>query len=138
MQPRIDIYCSEDTDSKFAGQNRQWAEEIIGSLAVELPTSRLSIRLFHLVDELQAFFRQEKEKLGVVSEGEAEFIATHEAWRGYPRIHICAERTKNLSESVTRWYVLPPKLPLAPPGPFRIGLNKPPRTSSAIDGYEEN
>ena len=67
-----------------------------------LQASWLSIRLFHLIDELQAFFRQEKETLGIVSEGEAEFIATHEAWRGYPRIHICAERTKNLSEIVVQ------------------------------------
>ncbi len=102
MKIQIDIQCSEDTDGKIAGQIRQWAEDIIESLAEKAPPDRLKILVYHRLDELQDFFRKEKEALGIVSEGETEFIAIHEAWRGYPRIHICSERIKNLPETVVR------------------------------------
>lgn len=102
MKTQIDIQCSEDTDGKIAGQIRQWAEDIIESLAEKAPPDRLKILVYHRLDELQDFFRKEKEALGIVSEGETEFIAIHEAWRGYPRIHICSERIKNLPETVVR------------------------------------
>jgi hypothetical protein len=100
MKTQIDIQCSQDTDGKFAGQVRQWAEEVIALLAEETSPDQLSIVVYRRIDELQDFFRKEKETLGVVSEGETDFIATHEAWRGYPRIHICRERIENLSEAV--------------------------------------
>lgn len=102
MKTQIDIQCSEDTDGKIAGQIRQWAEDIIESLAEKALPDRLKILVYHRLDELQDFFRKEKEALGIVSEGETEFIAIHEAWRGYPRIHICSERIKNLPETVVR------------------------------------
>ncbi len=102
MKIQIDIQCSEDTDGKIAGQIRQWAEDIIESLAEKAPPDRLKILVYHRLDELQDFFRKEKEALGIVSEGDTEFIAIHEAWRGYPRIHICSERIKNLPETVVR------------------------------------
>jgi hypothetical protein len=102
MQTRIDIQFTADADRKTAEQIRQWAAEILTRLAGEPRPSRLSIRIFHRIDELQAFFEQEKSVLAVVSDGELDFIATHEAWRGYPRIHVCSERTKHLSEIVVQ------------------------------------
>ncbi len=45
MQTSIEIHCSENTDSKFAGQIRLWAEEIVGSLAGEAAPKLLSIRI---------------------------------------------------------------------------------------------
>jgi hypothetical protein len=100
MKTRIDIRCSHSFDEKIAEQIRLWAEDIIERLAEGAPPDRLKIHVYHRLDELQNFFRKEKDELGIVSEGEAEFIAIHEAWRGYPRIHICAERIKNLPEAV--------------------------------------
>jgi hypothetical protein len=100
MKTQIDIRCSENTDDKIAGQIRHWAEDIIENLAESAPPDRLKIVVYHRLYELQDFFRKEKEALGIVSEGEAEFIAIHEAWRGYPRIHICSERIKNLPETI--------------------------------------
>ncbi|MGD2187341.1 MAG: hypothetical protein PVI71_14520, partial [Desulfobacterales bacterium] len=102
MHTPIEIYSPESADTKFAGQVRLWAEEVVDSLTGEAVPERLSIRIYHLIDELRLFFRQEKKALGVVSEGETEFIATHEAWRGYPRIHICSEQIKNLSSIVVQ------------------------------------
>lgn len=100
MKTQIDIRCSENSDENIAGQIRLWAEDIIERLAERAPPDRLKIFVYHGLYELQNFFRKEKEALGIVSEGEAEFIAIHEAWRGYPRIHICSERIKNLPETV--------------------------------------
>ncbi|MGD9227258.1 MAG: hypothetical protein PVF26_12225 [Desulfobacterales bacterium] len=100
MKTQIDIRCSKNTAEKIAGQIRLWAKDIIESLTERAPPDRLKIFVYHGLDELQNFFRKEKEALGIVSEGEAEFIAIHEAWRGYPRIHICSERIKNLPEAV--------------------------------------
>ncbi|MGD8523466.1 MAG: hypothetical protein PVF56_20125 [Desulfobacterales bacterium] len=100
MQTQLDIYCSKDSDRDFAEQIRLWAEELMDSLTGEALPERVSIRLYHLIDELRTFFQQEKKALGVVSQGEEEFIATHEAWRGYPRIHLCCERIKDLCETV--------------------------------------
>lgn len=100
MKTQINIRCSENSDENIAGQIRLWAEDIIERLAERAPPDRLKIFVYHGLYELQNFFRKEKEALGIVSEGEAEFIAIHEAWRGYPRIHICSERIKNLPETV--------------------------------------
>ena len=102
MQIPIEIYCQENTDRKLAEQIHSWAEEILGCLSGESAPKLLSIRIYHLIDELRLFFRREKEALGIAGEGEAEFIATHEAWRGYPRIHICSEHIKSLSGIVVQ------------------------------------
>jgi hypothetical protein len=100
MKTLIDIRCPHSSDEKIAGQIRLWAEGIIGSLAERTPPDQVKIHVYHSLDELQNFFFKEKKALGIVSEGETEFIAIHEAWRGYPRIHICSERIKNLPEAV--------------------------------------
>jgi hypothetical protein len=52
------------------------------------------------MDELQSFYQQEKKELGIATGEETDFIATHEAWRGHPRIHICQERVKKIPDIV--------------------------------------
>jgi hypothetical protein len=52
------------------------------------------------MNAFQTFSRSEKEALGVVTGEETEFLATHDAWRGYPRIHICQERLMGIPNSV--------------------------------------
>ncbi len=49
------------------------------------------------MEQFQAFCRREKEGLGVITGEEMDFLATHDAWRGYPRIHICQERIEGIS-----------------------------------------
>jgi hypothetical protein len=44
------------------------------------------------MERYQDFYQREKKELGVVTGEETDFLATHDAWRGYPRIHICQER----------------------------------------------
>ena len=58
------------------------------------------LMVWKTMDAFQSFSRSEKEALGVVTENETEFLATHDAWRGYPRIHICQERLMGIPISV--------------------------------------
>jgi hypothetical protein len=102
MKTQIDIRWPEGTDDRFATRLRRWANEVSECLAEKTRPDRLSICLYNRMHELEAFLNKEKEALGVVSEGETEFIALHEAWQGYPRIHICRERIENLSETVVQ------------------------------------
>jgi len=50
--------------------------------------------------DLQDFYHHEKEELVILTGEESDFLATHEAWRGYPRIHICHERVKGVQDQV--------------------------------------
>jgi hypothetical protein len=38
----------------------------------------------------------------VVTGVESDFLATHDAWRGYPRIHICQERVMGIPNTVVQ------------------------------------
>ncbi len=49
----------------------------------------------HIVDKettMRDFLREEKFRLGITTSGDEEFVCSHDAWRGYPRITICLER----------------------------------------------
>ena len=59
------------------------------------------ITIWKTIKDLQDFFHQEKEATGIVTGEESGFLATHEAWRGYPRIHIFHERVKGVQDPVT-------------------------------------
>lgn len=52
--------------------------------------------------EFQAFFQREKKELGIVTGEETDFLATHDAWRGYPRIHVCEERLLGIPSVVSQ------------------------------------
>ena len=54
----------------------------------------------HIVDReatMQDLLKEEKLRLGITTSGDEEFICTHDAWRGYPRIIFCFERLAKLS-----------------------------------------
>jgi hypothetical protein len=38
--------------------------------------------------------------LGITTGGESEFLATHEAWRGFPRIHVRLGKDRELSDEI--------------------------------------
>jgi len=55
----------------------------------------------HMVDRettMRNFLKEEKFRLGITTSGEEEFICTHDAWHGYPRIVICYERLAKLNK----------------------------------------
>lgn len=102
MSTRIEIQSSEETKKVFVTRIRKWANEVLERKGTLAGPPFLSVIIWKRIEELQSFYRQEKEELGVVTGEEIEFLATHEAWRGYPRIHICQERVKGIPDAVLR------------------------------------
>lgn len=105
MGERIHIVCPEMIDEGFLTQIRYWANEVLERTAFPDPLPALHLMVWKNMDKYQAFSRSEKEALGVVTGEEAEFLATHDAWRGYPRIHICQERLTGIPGSVIQGVV---------------------------------
>jgi hypothetical protein len=100
MTNRIVIQPSEGTQKEFVAKVQSWANEVLekkGSLAA--PTF-IFINIWRRMAELQSFYQQEKQELGIVTGEETDFLATHEAWRGDPRIHICQEKVKDVPDVV--------------------------------------
>lgn len=96
MDAQIQIVAHEGIDKNFSTQIRRWANEVLeraGSLS--LPPY-LCITIWKNMEEFQAFYRREKEEFGVTTGEETEFLATHDAWRGYPSIHICQEKLRGI------------------------------------------
>ena len=100
MSERIRIVCHETVEEAFLTQIRSWANEVLErtSFPGSLPT--LHLMIWKTMNAFQAFSRSEKDALGVVTGEETEFLATHDAWRGYPRIHVCQERLKGIPGSI--------------------------------------
>ena len=76
---------------------RTWTNEVLEKAQ---PLADTYITIWQTTEELRDFFERERQELGVLTGEETEFLATHEAWRGYPRIHICEERLKGIPEAV--------------------------------------
>jgi hypothetical protein len=100
MGERVQIVCPEMIDEGFLTQIRSWANEVLERTSFPKSVPALYLMVWKTMDAFQAFSRSEKEALGVVTGGETEFLATHDAWRGYPRIHICQERLTGVPNSV--------------------------------------
>ena len=61
----------------------------------------LDLCFFEASSSIDAFMRGELAKLGGSLQSFSEsFLVMHDAWRGIPRISICFERIRNLSEQV--------------------------------------
>ena len=100
MTTRIEIQPSQGTQSEFAAKVQSWANEVLEKKEPLAAPPFISINIWRRMDELQFFYRKEKQELGIVTGQETEFLATHEAWRGHPRIHICQERVKAVPDPV--------------------------------------
>jgi hypothetical protein len=87
-------------DEGFLTQIRSWANEVLERTSFTKLVPPLHLMVWKNMDKYQAFSRSEKEALGVVTGEETEFLATHDAWRGYPRIHICQERLIGIPDSI--------------------------------------
>jgi hypothetical protein len=100
MTTRIEIQFSEGTQREFVAKVQSWANEVLEKKEPLAAPAFISINIWRRMDELQFFYRKEKQQLGILTGQETEFLATHEAWRGYPRIHICQERVKAVPDPV--------------------------------------
>lgn len=61
----------------------------------------VDLYLFDRASAAEAFLAKEKEEVGVMSESFSDlFFATHDAWRGTPRIILCFEKMSKLPKTV--------------------------------------
>jgi hypothetical protein len=102
MATRLQIVSPEGIDEGFLTQIRMWANEVFERTGLLSPSPYLSITIWKTLEELQAFYQEEKEALDIVTGEEMDFLATHDAWRGYPRIHICQERLKGIPGAIVQ------------------------------------
>jgi len=105
MADRIQIVAPEGIDKDFVTQIRMWANEVLERTGSLTPHPYLCITIWKTIERFQAFYREEKEALGVITGEETDFLATHDAWRGYPRIHICQERLKGIPSAILQGVV---------------------------------
>jgi len=102
MATEIQIVVHEGVNEPLVTQVRTWANQVLERRGLPSPPFHLCITIWETVEKLQAFYREEKEELGVVTGEESDFLATHDAWRGYPRIHICQERLKGIPAAIVQ------------------------------------
>ena len=53
----------------------------------------------HVVDKepmMRTLLKEDKIRLGITTGGDEEFICSHDAWRGYPRVICCVEKLAKL------------------------------------------
>ncbi len=84
-------------DEHFVTRIRTWSTEVLEEKEV---VSTINVFIWKTIQELQDFYQKEKDELGIVTGVETDFLATHEAWRGHPRIHICQERLEGVPNGV--------------------------------------
>jgi len=100
MTNRIIIQPSKGTQKEFVAKVQSWANEVLEKKGPLAAPTFIYINIWRRLDELQSFYQKEKQELGIVTGEDTDFLATHEAWRGDPRIHICQERVKDVPDVV--------------------------------------
>ncbi len=100
MTTRIAIQPSEGIRKEFVAQVQSWANEVLEKIGSSAAPPFIYINIWRQMDELESFYEKEKQELGIVTGEDTDFLATHEAWRGDPRIHICQERVKKVADVV--------------------------------------
>jgi hypothetical protein len=66
-------------------------ESCYRALTVPLPEA-VVLALFETLRDWQAYSTRKRMEVGVVTAGEEGFLATHDAWEGFPRLNVCLER----------------------------------------------
>jgi hypothetical protein len=100
MAKQIQVVTHDGVDEGLVARIRTWANEVLERTGPLSPPAYLCITIWKTMEELQDFCRREKETFGVITGEETEFLATHDAWRGYPRIHICQERLRGIPGAI--------------------------------------
>ncbi|MFH1242069.1 MAG: hypothetical protein V1689_06860 [Pseudomonadota bacterium] len=102
MNRQIQTVVHGKIDQSVEVRIQTWASQVLARVDPSRLPLDLCVNIWANIEELAAFYRQEKEALGVVTGEETDFLATHEAWRGHPRIHICEERVRHVSLDVVQ------------------------------------
>ena len=99
VKTQIEIVPYDGMDEDFLSQIRTWVNHVLEKADPSSTPQYLRITIWKHIKDLQDFYRREKEELGVVTSEESDFLATHEAWRGYPSIHLCHEKIEGFQDS---------------------------------------
>jgi hypothetical protein len=99
---QIEIVPYDGICAGFLDQIHTWVNEVVERADLTSTPPYIRLTIWKNNKGLEDFYHQEKKELGIVTGEESGFLATHEAWRGYPRIHICHERLKGVPDSVIR------------------------------------
>lgn len=105
MPTVIEPVLKGKVDESFLLKIQKWTGEVIGKAAPGKAPDRIFLYLWEKEKDFQEFDAREKAEMGVATGGESEFLATHEAWRGFPRIHISLEKIRGIPEEVIRGVV---------------------------------
>jgi hypothetical protein len=100
MTTRIVIQPYKGIQKEFVAKVQSWANEVLERKGTLSAPASISIYIWRGMDELRSFYQKEHQELGIAAGQETDFFATHEAWRGHPRIHICRERVKDVPDVV--------------------------------------
>ncbi len=100
MTEQIEIVPYDGMDKGFLSQIQTWVKNVLEKADPSSTPPYLKLTIWKKIKALQEFYDQEAGNLGIVTGEESDFLATHEAWRGYPRIHICHERVKDVQDAV--------------------------------------
>jgi hypothetical protein len=93
------ILVGQVNDS-FLLKVQKWAGEVMEKAGPGMAPDRISLYLWEKEKDFQEFDIREKTELGIVTGDESNFLATHEAWRGYPRIHLSLEKIRSIPEEI--------------------------------------
>ena len=99
MTNRIVIQPSEGIQKEFLAKVQLWGNEVLEKIGPSAVPPSIHITVWRRIDELQSFYQKEKQELGIAIAEDTDFLASHEAWRGDPRIHICQEKVKDVPRS---------------------------------------
>jgi hypothetical protein len=94
--PLLDFHYHGHITQSELQEIRGALEECYPQLGRWLP-KRVEVHLFETPVQIAAFIAGEKTELGIRTLGDDAFICSHDAWRGSPRLLICAERLFSLS-----------------------------------------
>jgi hypothetical protein len=101
IQPELQILVYGEVSTAFQEGLRVELE----SCYRRLPSQGLGIVRVRLVDtvrRLREISAAEQAELGIINPPGEEFLATHDAWTGVPRITVCEERIKGITSQVFR------------------------------------
>jgi len=102
MGTQIQMVAQEEVDESFLIQVRAWVNKVLEIEEVPSSPPYLSVLIWKTTEKYHDFYQREKKELGVVTGEETDFLATHDAWRGYPRIHICQERLIGIDGTIVQ------------------------------------
>jgi hypothetical protein len=102
MSTQIQMVAHEKVDESFLNQVRTWVNEVLKIEEGPCSPPYLSLSIWKTMEKYQDFYQREKRELGVITGEETDFLATHDAWRGYPRIHICQERLMGIDGTIVQ------------------------------------